>query len=110
MAKKKKVLPVSKFARVQQLGEVVAASGKILIDPASTPEQRREALTRVDALGDAGASRAVRNYGETIGQSPVGSPEFSAMEQLAATMQAERDKEALISKRRSFALAGADRE
>ncbi len=89
-------------SKKQEIGRAVEESGSILINPKSTPEDRRDALARVDAFNNAQASHAVRMYSETIGQSPQGSPEMNAIEQLSQMLAKDREQDARVSKLRSL--------
>jgi len=90
------------FAKIKKVGEVVAASGAVLVDPKATPAQKKEAVRVVDALHNVGASHAVRGYAATIDQSPKGTPEYEAIQKLSATMDEDRELEARLLKMKSF--------
>lgn len=94
------------FNRAAQVGQAVAAAGKIIMSPGSTAAERQAALAGVDALGDAGASRAVRTYASTVSSSSPTSPEQEA---LAAMLQSSREEEqdaAVIEKYRNYTNQG----
>lgn len=95
-------MKLKKLNQIRKINEQVAAAGEIILNPASSEGERVAAIARVDALGDRGASWAIRTYGDTVGLDPAGSDGQDKLKQLASLTGEDKALQSRLSAMKAY--------